>query len=111
MFYCFNATVWKYSGQKSSWYFVTLPKDVAIKIKFNTRQEAKLQEDPKPKKNFGSIKIVAKIEQIQWKTSIFSYPKASSYILPIKADVRKRLQINENDQITITIQTQPVFCC
>lgn len=92
MIFFIEEKVWKYNGEKASWYFVTIPLDISSKIKNNYK-----------KKGFGSVKVIAKINQIQWVTSIFPYQK-KTYILPIKKEIRDRLSVEENDFISASIQ-------
>ncbi len=95
----FEAEVWKWSGEKSSWHFATLPSKFYQDIKLNCPAG----------KGFGSVKVVARIGQIQWKTSIFASKQHKSYILPIKADVRKRCNIESGSFCKIHIELEPKF--
>lgn len=97
--FIFNADLWKWNGGKASWYFITLPNDISVKIK---RQH-------KSKLGFGSIRVVAKIGQIQWKTSIFPSKQYAGYILPIKTEVRKRCEIEEGSFCNIYIELESNF--
>jgi hypothetical protein len=99
MIFTFEAKVWKRSSQKSSWHFATLPSKFCPDIKINCPSG----------KGFGSVRVVAKIGQIQWKTSIFLSKQHKSYILPIKADIRRRCSIEEGTFCKIYIETKPNF--
>lgn len=91
--YTFKAKVWIYAGP-TPWHFVTLPKKLAAEIQvFHSAQ----------KKNFGSIGVMATVGKTTWKTSIFSDTKSSSFVLPLKADVRKKENINAEKMISVTL--------
>jgi hypothetical protein len=92
MFYSFSGTVLKYTTGESSWYFVLLPVGIAVKIKATSG---------KNRPGFGSIRVLAKIGQMQWKTSIFPSAKMESYLLPIKAESRKKCDIFEASVVDI----------
>ncbi|QED23614.1 DUF1905 domain-containing protein [Candidatus Deianiraea vastatrix] len=94
MFLSFNTTVIKYSTEKASWYFAPLPLDVAKNIKSLN----------KSKLGFGSVKVIAIINETQWQTSIFPDSKSSSYILPIKSEIRQKNNITENTTVNIAIE-------
>ena len=99
MFYQFTGLLWKYSSVKASWYFITLPFEVSRQIK---------RENP-VKRGYGSIRVVAKISQTQWKTSIFPDSKKKSYIIPIKVQVRNKLALQENQEVQISIEPETII--
>lgn len=75
----FTANLWKWQGGKAAWYFVTLPVEQSRDIKFAQG----------PRRGFGAVKVDVTVGKSCWQTSIFPYSKTGSYILPIKADVRR----------------------
>jgi hypothetical protein len=78
--YFFKAAIWLYQG-KAAWHFVTLPKSISQEIRV-------LSFDKKAA--WGSVRVNVTIGPTSWKTSIFPDTKAGAYLLPIKADVRKK---------------------
>ncbi|MEI6140276.1 MAG: DUF1905 domain-containing protein [Mariniphaga sp.] len=94
--YQFNATIWRYSLPKGSWYFVSLPIEISIEI----RDNLKWQEE-----GWGRLKATAKINRTDWETAIWFDTKMKTYLLPLKADVRRKekLEIGNNANITIWI--------
>lgn len=93
MNYTFTSELWIYSGQ-GAWHFVTLPSDMSKEIKenFSTGQ-----------KGFGSIRVEATIGDFTWNTSIFPDNKLNAYLLPIKAEARKKTGISDGDRVTTSI--------
>ncbi len=55
-----------------------------------------------PRRGFGSIRVTAKIEKSQWKSSIFP-TKEGTYLLAIKAAVREKENINIGDYVTVQL--------
>lgn len=90
-----RAKVWLYSGDKAAWHFLTLPASTAQKLKASFKQ---------PRRGWGSIPVIVTIGQSQWKTSVFPDSKSSSFILPIKAKVRKAEGIQRGDTIVLTLE-------
>ncbi len=87
--YTFSAKVWY-----SEWYFVSLPKDSSkeIRIHFKGFEEG-----------WGRLKAVAKIGNSEWKTAIWFDTKQETYLLPIKADIRKKEKIAVDHEVEITL--------
>lgn len=96
----FEAELWIYSSAKASWYFVTLPQEDSSKMKlWNALSMCGSG------RGFGSIPIKAKIGETEWKTSIFPDSKKGSYILPIKAAVRKGENITKGDVVKVVLES------
>ncbi len=92
--YSVRAKVWLYPGM-AGWHFVTIPRTPSEKItkKFASR-----------KRGWGSLPVVATIGKTRWKTSIFPERNSPSYILPLKADVRKKEGIESGDVVKLLIE-------
>jgi hypothetical protein len=41
---------------------------------------------------------------VQWATSIFPDKKSSTYILPVKKDVRRQLKCSAGDEMKVTLR-------
>jgi hypothetical protein len=52
---------------------------------------------------FGSIPVHVKLGKTEWKTSIFPDSKSGTYLLPLKAQVRKKEEIEEGDAVTFSL--------
>ncbi|MEZ5215838.1 MAG: DUF1905 domain-containing protein [Ilumatobacteraceae bacterium] len=77
--YEFDAEVWEHSGN-GSWHFVSLPDDIADEIEERCGARAG---------GFGSVRVEVTVGSTTWSTSVFPDSKRSTYILPVKAAVRK----------------------
>ena len=84
--------IWKYRGI-GGWHFVTINKTTSARI---------MSMNKMPRRGFGSIRVKVKIGTTEWKTSIFP-TKERTYLLAIKADVRKKEGIDIGDKITAHI--------
>lgn len=87
-----EAALWKYSST-AAWYFLTLPSSVADQIR-----------PLAPKVGFRSVRVKATVGQTTWKTSLFPDTKSNSYLLPMKADVRRREDLNEGDEVVVFLE-------
>ncbi len=92
--YKLKEKVWLYPG-KAGWYFITIPTGVAKEIDYFFSEQ---------KRGWGSLRVKVSIGQTNWETSIFPDKKTTSYLLPIKAEVRKKEQIKVDDTIAFSIE-------
>lgn len=92
--YTFKTNVWLYPGM-AGWHFASVPKDTSDDIKhlFGDR-----------KRGWGSLPVIATIGKTSWKTSIFPDKKTGGYLLPLKADVRKKEGIVADRNISLLIE-------
>jgi hypothetical protein len=89
----FNGETWKYEGN-AAWHFVSLPKDITLEIRENLKN---LEE------GWGRIKATAKVGQSEWKTAIWYDSKLNTYLLPIKALIRKKESVKIGETIGVSI--------
>lgn len=82
--------IWKSQSSAGRWYFLTVPDEQSAAIK------AQSFELPR---GFGSVRVEAAIGDIVWRTSVFPLDKGG-YILPVKAEIRKRAGIGAGDEVT-----------
>jgi hypothetical protein len=94
--YQFTATIWQYSSPKGGWYFVSLPIEISNEI----RENLKWQEE-----GWGRLKTVAKINNTEWETAIWFDTKMKTYLLPVKAEIRRKekLEVEKNVNTIIWI--------
>ncbi|MGG5332555.1 DUF1905 domain-containing protein [Enterococcus sp. AZ163] len=94
--YEFSAAVYHYSSspEMTGWTMVSLPKDLAEAIRndFKDREEG-----------WGRMKITAEIGNSLWQTAIWFDTKQDTYLLPLKAAIRKKEKIIENQIINVAI--------
>ena len=90
----FSGELWEYSG-KGSWHFVTLPEEIATRIRFFKSGAP----------GFGSVRVEVKIGSSVWQTSLFPDSKRQSYLLPVKADIRRTEKISDGDVVTVRLRT------
>jgi hypothetical protein len=95
MRYTFKSTVWvwKSPDAPASWRFVTLPVDVSKAIR------TLVPKTP----GFGSVRVAATIGKTTWTTSLFHSKEQGAFLLPLKADVRKREKLSDGDEVRAAI--------
>ena len=92
--YRFTAPLWIWKGD-SAWHFVTLPFDQADEIDDRTTLT---------QGGFGSVKVRVTVGSSVWDTSLFPSSSVESYILPMKAAVRKKERLVAGEPVDVTIE-------
>lgn len=91
--YEFSATSWRHSGE-GGWVFVSLPHYIAKEIRDNLKNE---------EQGWGRLKAIAKIGNTEWKTAIWFDTKINTYLLPLKAEIRKKENIEIDSVIKVIV--------
>jgi hypothetical protein len=91
--YEFTSQIWKYDAL-AGWHFISLPADFAKEI----RENLKWQEE-----GWGRLKTVAKIGNSEWETAIWFDTKMNTYLLPLKAEIRKKEDLKNGDNKKIIV--------
>jgi len=91
-----TSLVWIWKGGEGSgrWYFVTVPDEESNDIR------AEAFGNPR---GFGSVRVEAKIGEVSWRTSVFPL-NSGGYLLPLKAEVRRKANIGAGDEVTIELE-------
>lgn len=92
----FRARVWT-QDSTGAWHFVSLPTMLSKRIRTLTTNL---------RKPFGSLRVTAQIGSTTWETSLFADQKREAFLLPLKADVRRRETITLGDTIEVSITFQ-----
>ncbi len=90
----FNGKIWFWKGP-APWYFVTVPEKECQELKAILGLVTY---------GWGMIPATVRIGKTQWTTSLF--PKDGSYIVPIKASVRKAEKLEEGDNVTLRLDVR-----
>ena len=91
----FTSLLWIWRSEAAGrWYFVTVPEELSGEIK------AHAFESPR---GFGSVRVEATIGEVSWRTSVFPL-NTGGYLLPVKADVRKKAGIGAGDEVSVSLE-------
>jgi Domain of unknown function (DUF1905) len=92
-----SGPVWLWRAEppaKGAWYFLTISDAASAAIRH--------QADGRSN-GWGSIKVNAIIGSTSWQTSLFPSKNVGGFLLPIKADVRKKEHISEGSEVEALI--------
>ena len=90
----FPGTLIRWKGD-SAWHFVYLPEDLSAELDLLARGM---------KGGWGSIKVDVQIGSSTWTTSLFPSKERTTYLLPVKAPVRKAEGIADGDEVDVLIR-------
>ncbi len=92
--YRVRAKAWIWKGGEGAWHFATIPAAQSREIRHRHGGTSR---------GWGSIPVVVKLGKSSWKTSLFPYSKVKAYILPLKAEIRKKEKIAAKDTLAFTL--------
>jgi hypothetical protein len=90
-----DAEIWVF--HTGNWHFVTLPAEFSEGIK--------TLRGPKTP-GWGSVRVTARLGSSEWRTSIFPDSKSGAFLLPIKAEVRKRERVTAGDTVSLSVEIE-----
>ncbi|WDF71336.1 DUF1905 domain-containing protein [Novosphingobium sp. KACC 22771] len=94
----FSGRVWVWqarSGERSMrWFFVSIEGEAAAEIKLASLGLTA---------GFGSLPVRVRIGATAWRTSVFPQRETGGWLLPLKADVRKREGLEEGSEVEVAI--------
>ena len=88
-----TTTLWLWSGGQGSWHFLTVPEEQSGELRAEAFATAR---------GFGSVRVEAEVNGVAWRTSVFPQ-KSGGYILPVKAEVRRKAGIAAGDDVTVRL--------
>ena len=98
MEFTFEAPAWRWSGEKATRYFVTVPADVSAALRAFAVDAAR---------GFGSVRVGARIGGTTWSTSVFPDKASGCYFLPVKATVRRAEALATGVPLAVTLTLDP----
>lgn len=89
----FTSPLWRWEAQ-DAWRFVSVPADLTDAIRLSGG----------PPRGFGSVRVEATVGATTWRTSVFPDSHRGSYVLPVKKAVRRAEDLDDGDQVTVTLR-------
>lgn len=93
----FSGVVKTWRDSKSTWYYVSLPREKSEEIAFFSKNYQVKQ------RGWGAVRVDAVIGETAWQTSIFPVFENGIYQLFLKAEVRKREHIYEGGTVSVKL--------
>ena len=91
----FTSLLWIWRGEAAGrWYFLTVPEQQSAEVKAHAFGSPR---------GFGSVRVEATIRDVTWRTSVFPL-NSGGYLLPVKADVRKRAGLSTGDEVEVKLE-------
>jgi hypothetical protein len=94
--------VWTSGNISARWHFLSVEGAVKDEIAAHAAM-MRLELGMVRKRGWGSVRVAAGIGDTHWQTSIFPDSAGERYLLPVKADVRKALDVYAGDIVTVSL--------
>jgi len=88
----FSAELWRWPAQ-DAWRFVTVLEDLAAAIRFAAG----------PPRGFGSVRVEVTVGMTTWRTSVFPDASLGTFVLPVKAAVRRAEGLDDGDLVEVRL--------
>lgn len=96
----YTGQLWRWTGGNGgSWHFLTIDGEAGEALSAT----ALMRRLEGLSRGFGSLKVLATIGDSAFRTSVFP-SKIESWMLPVKASVRKAEGIGEGDAVTVVLE-------
>ncbi len=82
---------------KGTWYLAYLPKNIAQEIRFFA---------PAKGRGWGAIPVDVRVGTSSWKASLFPDKKSGSYLMLVKADIRKKEALVASSEFECHLKTR-----
>lgn len=93
-----TGTAWQWQGaepQGGGWYFLTVEGAAAAEIRYAALGRTA---------GFGSVRVTASIGRTRWQTSLFPHKESGGFVLPLKAEVRRREGISAGSGVSVRLE-------
>jgi hypothetical protein len=98
--YTFTDVIKVWHGSKSIWHYISLPEQMSDEI------HTLSQYHQTKRRVWGAVKVEVTVQDQQWQTSIFPVFEGGRYALFLKADVRKKLGVTVDSEITVALKVK-----
>jgi Domain of unknown function (DUF1905) len=85
---------WRASETPGGWFFLTVEGQAAAEVRYAALGRTG---------GFGSVKVTARIGDTEWRTSLFPHRESGGFLLPLKAEVRRRERIEPGQAVTVDL--------
>lgn len=97
-----EAELWRWTPEppaKGSWHFVTIVGEAADAI----RAQAFELRAMGGARGFGSVRLRASVDGVAFDSSAFPHKESGGYLLPVKAEVRRKAGVAEGDVVEVAV--------
>ncbi|ABC63972.1 DUF1905 domain-containing protein [Erythrobacter litoralis] len=96
-----TAPLTRWQGDRGTYHLVVIEGDHAEAIAMHARLQ-KLEYGTR--RGFGSVKVMARIGDTRWKSSVFPQDKQSEWILLVSKKVMRAEDLAEGDPVTLELE-------
>nr|WP_298899166.1 DUF1905 domain-containing protein [uncultured Altererythrobacter sp.] len=91
----------RWQGDRGTYHLVTLTGEPAEQIAMHARL---LRLEYGTRRGFGSVKVIARIGETVWKTSVFPQEKSTEWVLLVSKKVMRAEDLAEGDPVELELE-------
>lgn len=94
--------LWRWAPEppaKGAWHFVTITGEAADAIRALGFERRALGGA----RGFGSVRVRASVDGVAFESSAFPHKASGGYVVPVKAEVRKKAGVGEGDLVAVGV--------
>ena len=91
----------RWEGDRGTYHLVSIKGTDAETISMHARIE---RLELGSRRGFGSVKVMARIGDTQWKSSVFPQEKSTEWILLVSKKVMKAESLAKDDDVTVELE-------
>ena len=91
--FTFTSELTPWEASTASWVFATVPQE----------ESEEISDIVPTRRGFGSVRVRVRIDEVEWRTSVFPDTKSGCFVLPIKKAVRKKAKVDLGDTVTLEL--------
>lgn len=93
MIYEVEGELWAYAGP-GGWCFLSLPTELTDGLRVMRGKS----------RAWGSMRVNVRLGGSAWSTSLFPDTRSGAFLLPIKAEIRRRERVQAGDRVSVTVE-------
>ena len=91
----------RWQGERGIYHLVTITGETAEAIAIHERLH---RLEFGARRGFGSVKVIARVGETQWKTSVFPQSQKSEWVLLISKKVMRAEDLAEGDSVSLGLE-------
>lgn len=96
-----SATMRKWQGDRGIYHLVSITGKDAERIAMHERMH---RLELGSRRGFGSVKVIARIGETEWKSSVFPQNRQAEWILLVSKKVMRAENLVEGDDLTVELE-------
>ena len=97
----YSAPLTRWQGDRGTYHLVSITGATADEIAMHARLH---RLEYGRQRGFGSVKVIARIGESEWKSSVFPQDKSTEWILLVSRKVMRAEDLSEGDEVRLKLE-------